>query len=153
MRTRRLLPGLLAILAALAPASPAQAQHWPAKPVKIIVPFAAGGNGDIIARLIAPSLGEALGQQFVVENRPGAGGTFAAEAVARSAADGYTLFMGNVPVIAIAPAAGKTSYDPVKDFSPISVIGTNPLVFVVHPGMPSPTWRNSSTTSASIPTS
>jgi tripartite-type tricarboxylate transporter receptor subunit TctC len=136
MRTYRPSLGVLAILAALAPASPALAQQWPAKPVKIIVPFAAGGNGDIIARLIAPNLGEALGQQFVVENRPGAGGTFAAEAVARSPADGYTLFMANVPVIAIAPAAGKMSYDPVKDFSPISVIGTNPLVFVVHPSLP-----------------
>jgi tripartite-type tricarboxylate transporter receptor subunit TctC len=136
MRTYRPSLGVLAILAALAPASPAPAQQWPAKPVKIIVPFAAGGNGDIIARLIAPSLGEALGQQFVVENRPGAGGTFAAEAVARSPADGYTLFMANVPVIAIAPTAGKTSYDPVKDFSPISVVGTNPLVFVVHPSLP-----------------
>jgi tripartite-type tricarboxylate transporter receptor subunit TctC len=136
MRTYRPSLGVLAILAALTPASPAPAQQWPAKPVKIIVPFAAGGNGDIITRLIAPSLGEALGQQFVVENRPGAGGTFAAEAVARSPADGYTLFMANVPVIAIAPAAGKTSYDPVKDFSPISVIGTNPLAFVVHPSLP-----------------
>jgi tripartite-type tricarboxylate transporter receptor subunit TctC len=139
MRTYRLSLGVLAILAILAPAAPAQSQQWPAKPVKIIVPFAAGGNGDIIARLIAPNLSEALGQQFVVENRPGAGGTFAAEAVARSPADGYTLFMGNVPVIAIAPAAAKTTYDPVKDFSPISVIGTNPLVFVVHPSMPAAT--------------
>ena len=136
MPTCRRLLACLAFLAALASLSPAHAQAWPQRPVRIIVPFAAGGNGDIIARLIAPTLGEALGQPLVVENRPGAGGTFAAEAVARAPADGYTLLLGNVPAIAIAPIAGKTAYDPVKDFAPISVVGTNPLVLVVNPGVP-----------------
>jgi tripartite-type tricarboxylate transporter receptor subunit TctC len=120
----------------MALARPAQSQVWPQRPVKIIVPFAAGGNTDVIARMVAQRLGEAFGQQFVVENRPGASGTRAAEAVARSPADGYTLFVTAVSVIAIVPAMTKIPYDPVKDFAPISAIGTNPFVLVVHPGMP-----------------
>jgi tripartite-type tricarboxylate transporter receptor subunit TctC len=100
------------------------------------VPFAAGGNTDVIARMVAQRLGETFGQQFIVENRPGAGGARAAEAVARSPADGYTLFVTSVSVIAIVPAMTKTSYDAVKDFAPISAIGTNPFVLVVHPSMP-----------------
>lgn len=139
MHARRALLGSLAALVALGLAPPAQSQGWPQRPVKIIVPFAAGGNGDIIARIVAHPLGEALGQPFVVEARPGAGGAIAAEAVARAPADGYTLFMGNTPVISISPAAGKTSYDPVKDFAPISTVGTNPLILVVHPGIPANT--------------
>jgi tripartite-type tricarboxylate transporter receptor subunit TctC len=139
MQARRALLGSLAALVALGLAPPAQSQGWPQRPVKIIVPFAAGGNGDIIARVVAHPLGEALGQPFVVEARPGAGGAIAAEAVARAPADGYTLFMGNTPVISIAPAAGKTPYDPVTDFAPISTVGTNPLILVVHPGIPANT--------------
>jgi tripartite-type tricarboxylate transporter receptor subunit TctC len=114
----------------------AQPQGWPQKPVKIIVPFAPGGNTDGIARMIAQPLTESLGQQFVVENRPGAAGAIAAEAVARSPADGQTLLMGTPSQIAIAPAMTKAAYDPVKDFSPISIIGTNPYVLVVHPSVP-----------------
>src|SRR5262245_59112464 len=106
------------------------------KPVKIIVPFAPGGNSDGIARLIAQPLGEAFGQQFVVENRPAA---VAAEAVARSSADGHMLLMGSPSQIAILPVTTKTAYDPVKDFAPISVIGTNPYVLVVHPRIPANT--------------
>jgi tripartite-type tricarboxylate transporter receptor subunit TctC len=136
MRTLRLWLSFIAVVTGVALAEPAQSQIWPQRPVRIIVPFAAGGNTDLLARMVAQRLGEAFRQQFVVENRPGAGGARAAEAVARSQADGYTLFVTSVSVIAIVPAMTKTSYDPVKDFVPISAIGTNPFVLVVHPSMP-----------------
>ena len=80
-----------------------------------------------------------FGQQFVIENRPGAGGTLAAEAVARAPADGHTLFMGSPSQITIAPTLTKTSYDPVKDFAPISLVGTNPFVLTAHPSVPAKT--------------
>jgi len=104
--------------------------------VRLFVPFAAGGNTDGIARVIGQYLGERLGQQFVVENRAGANGTLAAEAVARAPADGYTLFMAALPQIAIAPAMSKVPYDPVKDFAPVCNIGTNAFVLVVNPEFP-----------------
>lgn len=115
--------------------SSAQAQDWPQKPVRIIAPFAAGGSSDPIVRIIAQRLGEASGQQFVVDNRPGASGTIAAELVARAPADGHTLLLGSPSQITIAPTATKTSYDPTRDFAPISVIGSNPFVLVVHPSL------------------
>jgi len=126
----------LAALAALGFTRSAQAQGWPQKPVRIMVPFAAGGNTDIIARIVAQRLSQVFGQQFAVENRAGATGALAAEAVARSAADGYTLFLASLPQIAIVPAMMRTAYDPGKDFAPISKIGTNPFVLVVHPSLP-----------------
>jgi tripartite-type tricarboxylate transporter receptor subunit TctC len=132
MQTPKALLALLTALAALSFGQPAQSQVWPQKPVKIIVPFAPGGNTDGIARLIAQPLGERLGQQFVVENRPGAAGALATEAVVRSPADGYTLLMGTPSQIAIAPQTTKTPYDPVKDLAPISVVATNPYVLVVN---------------------
>lgn len=128
---------LLAVLPN-APAS-AQAEAWPQKLVTIIVPFAAGGNTDGIARIIAQRLGEELGQQFVVENRAGAGGVLAAEAVAKAAPDGYTLFLATVAQIAIAPAISKRRYDPIKDFAPISNIAANPFVLAVHSSVPANT--------------
>jgi len=136
MQARRFLLVSLAIFAALSLARPAQCLDWPDKPVRIIVPFAAGGNNDIIARIIAQRLGEVFGQQFVVDDRPGASGTIAAQATARAPADGYTLLFANVSVIAIAPAMMRTAYDPVKDFAPICNIGTYPVVLVVHPSTP-----------------
>jgi tripartite-type tricarboxylate transporter receptor subunit TctC len=129
--------GLLAILGFAQPAqSEASQASWPQKPVRIVTPFAAGGNTDGNARIIAHHLGEAFGQQFIVDHRPGASGAIAAETVARSPADGYTLFLAALPQLTIVPALVKTSYDPVKDFIPISNVGTNPFVLVVHPGMP-----------------
>ena len=94
MPTRNALLAPLAVLATFIAGQAAQAQSWPQKPVRIVVPFAPGGNTDGIARLIAHPLGEAFGQQFIVENRPGAAGALATEAVARSPADGYALLMG-----------------------------------------------------------
>jgi tripartite-type tricarboxylate transporter receptor subunit TctC len=114
----------------------AQTADWPQRPVRVIVPFAAGGNIDVIARLTCQRMGEAFGQQFVVENRVGGNGTIAAESVARALPDGYTLFWVGPAVISIFPAITKASYDPVKDFKPISVIGVNPQVLVVNAKLP-----------------
>jgi tripartite-type tricarboxylate transporter receptor subunit TctC len=123
-------------LATLLFAGAAAAQDWPQRPVRIIVPFAAGGNTDQIARIAAERLASAFGQQFVIENRVGAGGGIAAEFVAKSPPDGYTLFVAAVSQIAILPYVQKVAYHPVKDFAPISNIGTNPFVLGVHVSVP-----------------
>jgi tripartite-type tricarboxylate transporter receptor subunit TctC len=104
--------------------------------VRIVVPFAAGGPGDIFARLIAQKLTEQLGQQFFVENRPGASGNIGAGAVARAAADGYTLMVGSSTVWVNASLYPQLPYDPVKDFEPIIIGATSPEVLVVHPSVP-----------------
>lgn len=114
----------------------APAQEFPTKPIRMIVPFPAGGNTDAIARIVSERLTASLGQQVVVENRPGAGGAIAAEFVAKAAADGYTLFMSSVGQIAIVPVLQKVSYNPAKDFTPVSNVGTNPFVLGVHVSVP-----------------
>lgn len=114
----------------------AMAQTWPAKPLRIIVPFAAGGNTDSIARTAAERLSQSLGQPVIVDNKPGANGAIAAELVARAAPDGYTLLMAPMPLVAVLPVVTKTPYDPLKDFAPISNIGSNPFVLGVHAGVP-----------------
>lgn len=106
----------------------ASPQSYPSRPVKVIVPYAAGGNTDSIARILSDSLSRALGQQFIVENRPGAGGAISAEFVAKAPADGYTLYVSAQGVIAMLPNIQKVNFDPLRDFSPISNLGTNPLV-------------------------
>ena len=126
----------LAALPALIVAGSAQAQTWPQRPVKVLVPFAAGGNIDVTGRLAAQRLSEAFGQQFVVENRVGGNGILATEAVARAPADGYTLLWASTSVIAIFPAITKVGYDPVKDLAPISLFSTAPQVLVVNPKFP-----------------
>jgi len=136
MPTRRACLGWLAAALTLGRSSFAPAQAWPARPVRIVVPFSAGGNADIIARIVAQRLAEAFGQQFVIENRAGASGAVAAETVARAPADGYTLLAANVPQIAVLPVIGRTVYDPLRDFAPITNIGINPFVLVAHPSMP-----------------
>jgi tripartite-type tricarboxylate transporter receptor subunit TctC len=127
--TRRALLGTFAAGSA-AIALPAWAQGaWPSKPVRIVVPFAAGGTTDILARAIAPELSKAFGQQFFVENRAGAGGNVGAEIVAHSAADGYTLLMGTVGTHGINRALyPKLPYDPIKDFAPITMVAGVPNV-------------------------
>jgi tripartite-type tricarboxylate transporter receptor subunit TctC len=127
---------LLALAAVCAGNVSAQSQDWPQRPVKIIVPFAPGGNADGMARIIGQRLGEVWGQQFVVENRTGAGGTLAVEQVVRSPADGYTMLWGVQPQIVIIPHMQKVSYDPVNDLAPISVLATNPFVLVVNGKLP-----------------
>lgn len=117
-------------------ASAALAQGWPERPVTVIVPFAAGGNTDGIARMAAQRLSDAFGKPFVVENRPGAGGAIAAEMLKRAPPDGYTLFMAALPVMAIVPAMSKVRYDSQRDFAPISNIATNPFALVVNKDIP-----------------
>ena len=112
----------------------ALAQDFPSRPVRFISPFPPGGAVDIITRITAAGLQEALGQPVVVENRSGAGGTVGADAAARAPADGYTLFSGGIATHGIAPALySKLGYDAVRDFSPLSMIGTTPNVLIVNP--------------------
>lgn len=103
----------------------AQAQSWPQKPIKVIVPFPPGGVTDAIARITADWLTQRLGQPVVPENRPGASGAIAADLVARAEPDGYTLFSAATPQLAIVPHVQKINYDPLKDFAPVSIVGTN----------------------------
>jgi len=133
---RRLGVLLLTICATLASGA-ALAQPYPSKPIRLIVPFPAGGAVDISARAIGAELSKSLGQQVVVENRPGAGGNLAAEAAARSAPDGYTLFMATSAILAVNPVLyAKVPFDPIKDFAPISVVASSDNVLVVHPSVP-----------------
>jgi len=122
-----------ALLAAAA--GPALAQY-PNKPVRIVVPYPPGGTTDILARLTAARLTESMGQPFVVENRPGASGGIGSQAVAKSAPDGYTLVMATISSHGIVSSISKLPYDPVKDFSPVTVIGSTPNVILVHPDLP-----------------
>lgn len=117
---------------------PAAAQEeWPSKPVRIVVPFAAGGSTDLIARQIAYDLGERIKGTVIVDNRPGAGGTIGSEYVSKLPADGYTLLMGSVSTHAVAPSIyAKLRYDPIKDFTPLTMVATIPNVMVVHPSVP-----------------
>jgi tripartite-type tricarboxylate transporter receptor subunit TctC len=121
------------LVSAAAPAflSSARAQAWPAKPLRIIVPFPAGQSTDILARVTAEQLGKALGQQVIVENRPGAGGSIGADVVAKAAPDGYTLLMVTISTHGIGPALyPKLPYDPLKDFAPITNVGLTPQVLM-----------------------
>jgi tripartite-type tricarboxylate transporter receptor subunit TctC len=113
------------------------AQAYPAKPVRLLVPQAPGGGNDTIARLVAQRISQTLKQQVVVDNRAGAGGLIAAETVAKSPPDGYTLLLGNVATMTIIPnVQKKVPYDPFKDFEPVSLIASAPLLVVVHPSLP-----------------
>ena len=126
-----LLLGLLSLLA-----GSVSAQTYPTKPVKIVVPSAPGGGTDIVARLLAQSFSKALGQNFIVENKPGAGNLIGIETVARAPADGYTLLFVASPLVLNPILFKKVNYDPIKDFSPISLAATAPNILVVHPSTP-----------------
>ena len=117
------------------------ATNWPKKPVRLVLPYPPGGSADAISRLIALYLTPLLGQQVLVDNRPGANGAIAAEAVAHSPADGYTLFFTPVAQLAIVPLLMKTRYDPIKDFVPISIVTTNSLVLTVGSNVPAKNLR------------
>jgi len=136
---RRFLGATLAVLSTLALTGPGLAQNWPDRTIKLLVPFAAGGNIDVTGRLVAARLSEALGQQMIVENRVGGGGIIAMEAVMRSAPDGYTLLWASTNVMAIVPATNKVKYDPIKDFEPISELGSSPQVLLVNAKVPAKT--------------
>jgi tripartite-type tricarboxylate transporter receptor subunit TctC len=116
---------------------PALAQTYPVKPVRLIVPFTPGGISDLLARALGARLTSSMGQQIVVENRPGAGTTLASDVVAKSPGDGYTLFLQDITTHAInASLYRKLPYDPVKDFTLIQMLATTPLILVVHPSLP-----------------
>lgn len=136
--TRR--AALISVAASLSAPSWAQTT-WPQRPIRLLVPFPPGGNTDGIARITAERLGQALGQTVVVENRAGGNGAIAADALVKAAPDGYTLLMAAMPVLAILPAISKTSFDPLRDFAPISIVGSNPFVMAVHKSVPATNVR------------
>ena len=125
---------LPALAIACAIAAPAMAQAWPARPVRVIVPFAPGGGVDTVTRLLAQKLTEQTGASFVVENRAGGGGIVGAEFVAKAAPDGYTLLVTS-NVLWITPLLQNTPYDPLKDFLPITLATISPNILVVHPSV------------------
>ena len=120
----------------------ALAQSWPAKPIRLMVPFPPGGSTDIVARIVAQKLGERLGQSLVIENRGGAGGTLGTGIVAKAAPDGYTLTVASTSTHVVAPSVyAKLDYDPVKDFAPISLMAVSPYLLVVTPTMQAKSLR------------
>ena len=115
----------------------ASAQAYPTRPIRLVVPYPAGGGGDLLARPLAQSLTETLGQQVIVENRGGAGGNLGMELVAKSPPDGYTLVLGLTAQFAVNPSLyPKMPYDPVKDFAPVTLLVRNPYLLLVHPTLP-----------------
>ena len=142
-RTRTTRAALLPLLCALGSgaalaqsAAWAQAQSWPARPVRIVVPFSAAGTADLLTRIVADKLGAALGQAFVVEDRPGAGGIIGQESVMRAAPDGYTLVVSSLGSFVITPAFTPLPFDPFKDFTHIAYLGGQPTVMFVNKDLP-----------------
>jgi tripartite-type tricarboxylate transporter receptor subunit TctC len=133
---RRPLVALAFAALAVSPTAARAQDAWPSRPIKLIVPFAPGGNTDTIARLTAERLGKALPATFVIENITGAGGLTATNTVAKAAPDGYTLFIVASPQFGIVPALQNVTFDPVRDFTPIKNITFNPFVLVVHKSFP-----------------
>ena len=134
---RRWLAGALAAAALALLPGLASAQGYPARPIRLVVPFPPGGSTDILARALGQKLSESWGQQVIVDNRPGAGGSIGAEAVAKAAPDGYTLLMAHIGTLAVNPALyPKLGYDAAKDFAPVSMVAIVPNVLVVHPSVP-----------------
>jgi tripartite-type tricarboxylate transporter receptor subunit TctC len=128
---------MLLVAGLAATAGIAGAQTYPTKPITIIVPFAAGGGNDIMARLLGQHMGRGLGQQFVIDNRGGAAGTLGARALAKAAPDGYTLMVGHSGVFGVAPSLyANPGYDPRKDFAPVGLIASFQQILVVHPSLP-----------------
>ena len=124
-------------------ASTGSGQAWPAKPLRLIVPFPAGGGSDIVGRILAQRLSEQLKQQVVVDNRAGAGGSIGTEAAVRSAPDGYTLVLASTSEIAVNPALySRLGYDTVRDLAPLAMVAMTPIVVVVHPALPVKTVRD-----------
>ena len=127
----------LLIIVAASVVSPAIAETWPTRPIRFIVPFAPGGGGDVVGRIIGQRMSEQLGKPLVIDNRAGGGGTLGCELAAKAAPDGYTLLLGNVGPIAVGPALyPKLAYDPVRDFAPVTMIASFPNLLVANPGLP-----------------
>ncbi len=133
IRNRVLLLSLVVSALASAAIVPATAQSWPSKPIRIVVPFPAGGSGDVSVRLVADRLAPLLGQPVVVDNRTGAAGNIGNEAVARSAPDGYTLVMLSDAVVLGPHVYTKLSYDPIRDFAPVIQLAKQPVLLAAHP--------------------
>jgi len=139
--SRSLLVAWLAALAAALPGAVA-AQAYPSKPIRIVVPFPAGGTSDILTRLISAKLTEAWGQQLLPDNRPGANGNIGADFVARAAPDGHTLVLMDVGNLAISPSVfAKMPFDIIKDFAPVTVVSYSPHILATHPSMPAKTVK------------
>jgi len=140
MRLWRILLAIVTVLSfglAISPASSLRAQDYPSRTVTIVNPFAPGGGTDLLARLVGQKLEQRLGQSFVIENKTGAGSIIAAVAVQKAAPDGYTLLMATNSPLSAAPTLNKTiNYDPVKDFAPLSRIGSYIFILAVHPDVP-----------------
>jgi tripartite-type tricarboxylate transporter receptor subunit TctC len=135
--TRFVLTTVAAIAAAAAALAPAAAQDYPNRPITLVVPYAAGGGNDVMARAAADRMSKTLGQQIVIENRGGAGGSIATRQIAKSAPDGYTLGLGGTGTLAINPTLyPNVGYDPRKDFAPVGLIATSALVVLVNPSVP-----------------
>ncbi|AOB32072.1 hypothetical protein AKI39_17205 [Bordetella sp. H567] len=132
----RRLAAMAACVLLIACLPAAQAADWPVKPIRIIVPFAPGGIADILARMLSPILQDGLGQSIIVENKPGASGSLATEYVARAEPDGYTLLLGLAAPQTLNQYIYKVPYDGVKDFAPITLLNTNPLVLMANPSLP-----------------
>ena len=134
---------VLFCLAAAVPLSAALGAEWPSKPVRLIVPFAAGGAADTIGRLYAEALGTAFGKPFYVENRVGGGGLLGTEAVARAEPDGLTLMVSGIPTHVLGPAMNKNvGFDPMRDFTHIAYFGGTPNVLVAHPSLGVASYRD-----------
>jgi len=134
---RILLAAWLCLGLVLAAALPAAAESYPSRPIRLIVPYPPGGSADVMGRLIAAAMSKPLGQNVVVENKGGASGNIAAQLVAKSRPDGYTLMIANAPVLAINPTLYKSpGFDPIKDFQPVSLVSTVPLFLLVNPKAP-----------------
>jgi tripartite-type tricarboxylate transporter receptor subunit TctC len=140
--TRVLLAWLTVLLAAGGTHAQSADTRWPERPIRFIVPFTAGSSSDTVARLVAQKLGERLGQQLVVENRVGGGGSIGTAEVARADGDGYTLGLANTSTHAVAVSVAAVSYDPVKDFAPVSMLGSSPFVLALYPGVPAQTVQD-----------
>jgi tripartite-type tricarboxylate transporter receptor subunit TctC len=144
MKMKRRELGLLALSAAL-PVAPriarAQGAAWPTRPVRIVVPFAAGGTADVLGRLMGERLTQKWGQQVVVDNRPGAGGNIGAELVARAPGDGYTLLVGTIGIHAASSIYARLPYDPTTELAPVTVLAEMPNAIIVHPSVPARTLQ------------
>ena len=134
--TRKLMSSALGVLLCCYGFAFAQETKYPTKPIRMVVGYAPGGGSDIMGRLIAPQITEAMGQQVIVENRPGVAQNIAAEYVAKSPADGYTLFMSSAALGVNVSLYPKLNYDPVKDFAPVAVFATSANLLLVHPSLP-----------------
>ncbi|MBY0269443.1 MAG: tripartite tricarboxylate transporter substrate binding protein [Burkholderiales bacterium] len=129
--------GIAAVAGALALAAPVQAQNYPVRTIRMVIPFAPGGNTDIIGRVFVPKMAEIIGQQIIIDNRGGAGSVIGTEIVMRAPPDGYTLLLASAAHTINPAMIKKLPYDSVRDFTPISVVADVPTAFVIHPSLPS----------------